>query len=356
MDYITILEASGKWKLSQQQVQNLCVRGLVEGAVQAGRAWLIPKNAEKPIFEKPKRTNKKDLDTSSTFISTTPSFLHSINLYTVPGSADEVMHSLANQPQAQAFFATTIAYCRGEMTSARDYAKHLASSASDLYSINTSSFLLALVAIWEGDISLYQGAKGRIRTAQWNTIEEQLIVELFSACIDNELQPPSIENYPQWFRQGKFEQLPSDCLPCVNVLYIRFLMLAAEHSEAQPSFWGISGKKFMHIIPNIAEPLLARIVADKLVIPEIHLRLLVACVYHQLGDNERAISHIDKAIELALPDNLLGILAEHRQKLDDLLDERLFAINPETFERYKGLHEDFLAGCSKLYNALFSLT
>ena len=236
MDYITILEASGKWKLSQQQVQNLCVRGLVEGAVQAGRAWLIPKNAEKPIFEKPKRTNKKDLDTSSTFISTTPSFLHSINLYTASRSADAVICSLADKPQTQAFFAATIAYCRGEMASARDYAKYLASSASDLYSINTSSFLLALVAIWEGDISLYQGAKGRIRTAQWNTIEEQLIVELFSACIDNELQPPSIENYPQWFRQGKFEQLPSDCLPCVNVLYIGFLMLAAEHSEAQPSF------------------------------------------------------------------------------------------------------------------------
>ena len=242
------------------------------------------------------------------------------------------------------------------MASARDYAKHLAFSASDLYSINMSSFLLALVAIWEGDISLYQGAKERIRTAQWNTIEEQLMMELFSACIDNELQPPSIEKYPQWFRQGKFEQLPFDCLPCVNVLYIRFLMLAAEHSKVATSFLGISEKEFMHIIPNIAEPLLARIVADKLIVPEIHLRLLVADIYHQLGDNERAVSHIDKAIELALPDNLLGILAEHRQKLAVLLDERLFAINPEAFERYKGLHEDFLAGWSKLNNALFPIT
>ena len=62
------------------------------------------------------------------------------------------------------------------------------------------------------------------------------------------------------------------------------------------------------------------------------------------------------ASSIALPDNLLGILAEHRQKLAVLLDERLFTINPELFERYKGLHEDFLAGWSKLYNALFSLT
>ena len=342
--------------LSQQKVQNLCARGLVEGAVQAGRAWLIPKNAEKPIFEKPKRSNTKDLDSSSTFVSTTPPFLHSINLYTTPGSADAVMHSLVDQPQTQAFFATTIAYCRGEMASARDYAKHLAFSASDLYSINMSSFLLALVAIWEGDISLYQGAKERIRTAQWNTIEEELIMELFSACIDSAFQFSSIEYYPQWFRCGQFEQASSDCLPYINVLYIRFLILAESHRESDSSFLGLPRKEFMHIIPNIAEPLLARIVADKLVVPEIYLRLLVADVYHQLDDNERAISHIDKAIELALPDNLLGILAEQREKLADLLDERLLAINPEAFERYKGLYESFLVGWSKLYNALFPMT
>ena len=110
----------------------------------------------------------------------------------------------------------------------------------------------------------------------------------------------------------------------------------------------------MRVIPYIAEPLISRVVAEKLVIPEIYLRLLVAVSYHQLGEDENAIIHIDKAIDLALPDRLLGILAEHRRNLDNLLDDRLLLKDEKALIKLKELHKELLNGFTKLHNSLFS--
>ena len=110
----------------------------------------------------------------------------------------------------------------------------------------------------------------------------------------------------------------------------------------------------MRVIPYIAEPLIARVVAEKLIIPEIYLRLLVAVSYHQLGDDLSAITHIDKAIDLALPDNLLGILAEHRRNLDNLLDDRLLLKDAAAHARYKKLYRTLIEEWTKLHNALLS--
>ncbi|MBQ8409024.1 MAG: hypothetical protein IJY39_09195, partial [Clostridia bacterium] len=76
--------------------------------------------------------------------------------------------------------------------------------------------------------------------------------------------------------------------------------------------------------------------------------------YHQCGDDQSAIEHIDRAIELALPDKLLGILAEHRRQLDYLLDDRLELADPYLCRKYKALHKDLLEGWTNLHNQLLS--
>ena len=48
MDYMTINEAAEKWNLSLRRVQTICSEGMIEGAIKFGRAWAIPKDAEKP--------------------------------------------------------------------------------------------------------------------------------------------------------------------------------------------------------------------------------------------------------------------------------------------------------------------
>lgn len=49
MEYITIKEASVKWNLSIRRIQTLCMENKIIGASRFGRAWAIPKEAEKPI-------------------------------------------------------------------------------------------------------------------------------------------------------------------------------------------------------------------------------------------------------------------------------------------------------------------
>jgi len=49
LDWITPLQASEKWGITERQVQSLCSCGKVSGAVRLSKQWLIPKNAAKPI-------------------------------------------------------------------------------------------------------------------------------------------------------------------------------------------------------------------------------------------------------------------------------------------------------------------
>lgn len=48
MDYITVLEASRKWGVTERMVRNYCMNGLITDARQNNNAWLIPETAEKP--------------------------------------------------------------------------------------------------------------------------------------------------------------------------------------------------------------------------------------------------------------------------------------------------------------------
>lgn len=49
MNYISVSEAAKKWNISERSVRNYCAEGRVAGAVNIGKAWMIPDSAEKPI-------------------------------------------------------------------------------------------------------------------------------------------------------------------------------------------------------------------------------------------------------------------------------------------------------------------
>lgn len=57
MEYITAKQAGKKWGISERRIQLLCEQGRIEGVHRLGKAWAIPKNAEKPI-DKRKNVNK----------------------------------------------------------------------------------------------------------------------------------------------------------------------------------------------------------------------------------------------------------------------------------------------------------
>ncbi len=49
MDYITPKEASQKWGISERRIQKLCEEGRIEGVVRFSKRWAIPKDAQKPV-------------------------------------------------------------------------------------------------------------------------------------------------------------------------------------------------------------------------------------------------------------------------------------------------------------------
>lgn len=49
MDYISVKEASNKWKISERRIQILCKENRINGVMRFGRAFMIPKEAEKPV-------------------------------------------------------------------------------------------------------------------------------------------------------------------------------------------------------------------------------------------------------------------------------------------------------------------
>ena len=354
-DYMNIAEASEKWGLSARRVQDLCKLGAVEGAIRFSHAWMIPKGASKPIDRRTRQARENKLTESNINLPMPRKspFLDMTDLYSKAGTADQVIQSLVGNPEAQDLFAAEIAYCRGEIDRVIAYSNEFLNRYSGFYAVNAGGMLLALAAIWKGDIHLYREAKVHITKAPAKSDTDRDIMALSLACINSAVR--DISNYPEWFRRGQFEYLPSDSHPAAKVFYIRYFIIAAqEHAKGGSFLPDVMGIGLMRMIPYIAEPLISRVVAEKLVIPEIYLRLLTAISYHQLGDDESAILHIDKAIALALPDNLLGILAEHRRNLDTLLDDRLMQADPGAFARFKVLHKGMLEGWTKLHNSLLS--
>ena len=49
LEWLTPLQVAEKWKITERQVQALCLQGKVSGAVKVSKVWLIPKDAPRPI-------------------------------------------------------------------------------------------------------------------------------------------------------------------------------------------------------------------------------------------------------------------------------------------------------------------
>lgn len=48
MNGITTKEAAEKWGITPRQVQLLCARDRIAGAIRFGKAWVIPADTQKP--------------------------------------------------------------------------------------------------------------------------------------------------------------------------------------------------------------------------------------------------------------------------------------------------------------------
>ncbi len=344
MEYITVNEAAEKWGVTKRRVQMLCNENRIKGALRFGPVWRIPSTAVLPNARKKVETPKLPMPKKSPFLDMT-------SLYNKAGEAEKCAEMLINNPEAYALFKAQIAYRRGEIEKVYDHARYFLNSHSGFYAILGGGMLLALCAIWRGDIELWNEAKKHICEAPCENEAEREIISLSLAIIDSSIYDN--KDYPEWFRSGNFELLPSDSHPACKVFYIKYLYMAAfAIASKQLELEGISGLALMKMIPSIIEPLITQAVVDKTIIPEIYLRMSCAVAYHNSGLKEKAISHIDKAISLAVPDGLYGILTEYVRHFDGLLEERIALASEEAALLVKGLYERYKIGWARLSGAV----
>ena len=349
MDYIGIDEVAKKWGLSKRFVQLLCANGRIEGATRLGRAWMIPKNAQKPIDGRTKEA-RTEHDADMPLPRKTP-FLYMTDLYHTPGTADAVGESLAYNHEAQVLFEAEVAYSRGEIDKVYDIANYLLHKHSGFYAIQSAGMLLAMCAIWKGDINMWRKAKVHIAEAPAKNDNDRDAMQLAISAVDIMLY--NVQSFPKWFQTGCFEPLHKDSYPAAKVYYAKFLYAVA-YSVATGALKlpGAEGLYVMTSVPYTLEPMICWANEKNTVMSEIYLRLTCAAVYHNCGKDDQAIRHIDRALSLALPDRFYGVLAEYCRALDTLMEKRLSLVDENAWKEVKKLYKMYNEGWSKLSGAV----
>lgn len=352
MKMITAQEAAKKWNISLRRVQDYCKKGRIRGVERFGLNWMIPEDAKRPVdgrTQKSKEANEPEVTVSIPFPRKTP-FLYMTDLYHTPGAAEDSIKSLETNPEAQLLFAAEIAYSRGKIDEVYESANHLLQKRSGFYAAISAGMLLALCAIWKGDLNMWRRAKMRIAEAPAKDDSERDIAVFSITAVDSMLY--DVASFPEWFKIGCFDPLHRDLLPAAKVFYAKYLY-AAGYSVATKEIEvdGIHGLTLLRLIPSTLEPMISQAAADNTTIAEIYLRMTCAAVYHTAGNDAQAVRHIDRAIALALPDRLYGLLAEYRRTLDVLLERRLAAVDPQVCEKVISLYKVYNEGWSKLSGA-----
>ncbi len=345
MFMITVKDAAEKWGVTTRRVQDLCKQGRIPGAQRWERTWMIPRDAVYPT-QQTAHVESLPMPRKSPFLDMT-------DLYKTPGTVDKCIAALEGQPEAQQLFAAQIAYSRGQIDAVYDHMNYFLQAHSGFYAVLGGGLLLSLCAMWRGDMALWQKARQHIQEAPCKSDADRDIVKMTIAAADSAIR--HTEDYPEWFRRGRFGILPPDAHPAASVYYVKYLLYVAQDVAMQKLYReNVNGMNLMRFLPYLIEPLITQAVTQGTVLPEIYLRLLCATVYKDLGSPDRAYEHIDKAIALALPDGLLGALAEHRRQLGSALDDRLALQDPNALKKLKELHKQLTAGWAKLHNAVLT--
>ena len=350
---ITAQEAAIKWNVSLRRVQDYCKSGKIEGAERFGLNWMIPADAKKPVDGRSKAA-KTSTAPKRTLLRKSP-FLDMTDLYNKPGSADKIIEELSYNKETQALFAAAITYSRGDIDLVYEHARYFLDNHTEFYAIVSGGILLSLVAMWKGDINLWNEARRHLLDAPCRDDVDTDIVALSIAAVDSAIR--NTNDFPKWFMRGCFDNLPRDAHPAARVYYIKHLMITSQEiAMGNVIIEDVQGLALMKTLPFIMEPMISQMVVDKVVLAEIYLRLLCGIACHQGGDDETATEHIDKAVKLCLADGLYGPLVEHRRQLGTFLDDRIALVDANALRKVKELHKQLHIGWTKLHNAIMKKT
>ena len=347
--YMKIQEAAQLWGVSTRRVQALCAEGRIPGVIRLGRDWMIPRSTPRPADGRTKsaRASAAQPHASNLPMPRKTPFLYMSDLYNEPGAADRCAEKLADNPEAKILFEAEVAYSRGQIDKVYAKARHLLEQHTGFYAELAAGMCLALCAIWMGDLELWRKAKCHIAEAPARDDHDRGLMDFAITCVDSMLYDTN--NFPDWFKIGCFEPLHKDSLPAARVFYAKYLYVAAYAvATRQLELEGAHGLSLMAMLPATTEPMVSQSKAEDCVMSELYLRMINAVIYHNCGNIDQAVRHLDRAIQLALADGFYGLLAEYVRTLGPLLEQRLNLVDPAAWTNVKQLYTVYNQGWSKL--------
>ncbi len=353
MEYISIAQAAEKWGVTPRRVQEMCKSGLIEGATHFGRAWAVPDTAQRPADGRTKQMReavKNDGLPHMPMPRKNPLLIYT-DLYSTPGTADRVVASLADQPEAARLMQSQLDYNRGNIDKIYDDAQYFINSHSGFNAVVGGGMQLAIGAMWRGDLAMWRRARQHIYEAPCGSEEERQALGFWLYATDSKMG--DTREFPEWFKHGIFDCLPADSHGTARIFYVKYLFICAHQlAKGELQLRYVNGMGLMRTLPYIIEPMLCQAKVERTLLPQIYLHLMAATVYHNMGDNHNALPHIDRAIELCMPDGLYSPLIEYKTGLDGMLDERLALFDEVALKRFRDLHKQMNDGWIKLHNAL----
>ncbi len=354
MEYISIRQAAEKWNITLRRVQEMCKSGRIEGAAHFGRAWMIPADTQKPVDGRTKTAKEQKSPSDGLPHLPMPRknpLLIYTDLYNTPGTADSVIESLADQPEAARLLRSQVDYHRGNIDQIAENTQYFLRAHSGFNAVVGEGIILAMCAMWRGDIGMWRQARQHIYEAPCHDDEDRRALDFWRITIDNAISDTA--DFPHWFRCGIFDCLPADSYCAARVFYVKYLYIAADKvAKGELKLDYVEGLGLMRTLPHFIEPMICQARVERTLLPEIYLHLMAGVAYHHLGDDAKAIPHIDKAIELCIPDGLLVSLVEYRASLGHLLDDRLALIDEGMLKKVRELNKKMLEGWVRLHNTL----
>lgn len=194
-----------------------------------------------------------------------------------------------------------------------------------------------LCALYTGDARAWVLYRNKLESLPCLTEGEAAQRDFWLGCIDLGLYDTS--GLPGWFCGGDFAPLPKDSYPFARYAYMRHVVLAGRDIRAS----------------LLLSPFISECRADGVFVAEVYCRIVAAVCHLECGDIPSAAAQLDRAIELALPDRLYAPLAEYRDNLGTLLDDRLALADKEAQRIVRALSEQIRAGWSALNRELRGL-
>ncbi|MDO4546618.1 MAG: LuxR C-terminal-related transcriptional regulator [Clostridia bacterium] len=329
MEYISAREASERWHVHIRVVQDYCKSGRISGARKYGVSWLIPADSKKP--SDPRKAAKCPESKNRHLLPRRCPILAITDIYSKPGTADEVAASISNYPQARTLFLSVIAYARGQADLSAELSADLL-SRTECFDTKLGCLInIANAELYRGDFNVWESARNEIVGIDCETAQEQAVKELMQVGVDVSIYDR--RSTPKWFETGCFDPLPTDCYPCARHYYFKRHFIDSARVD----------------LAYRMELLCSQTRAEGVVIAQIYLGLDAANVWFMYGEKERAAFHISRVLDLALPDRLYAPLAEHRRDTSPLMDELLRQRDADAYRRVLEIYERLIPAWTRIY-------